>query len=156
MTITPTITTTSTPGLAITTSIPGMTYDAFLNDLGVSIYYITGIYILSTTITQLNNPIQYNVWEQNGNIENFLIIQPYSPKQYQPAILINIEGRNVVFDGQTGLVFNMMPNSEMQWIFFTKTIKNQDYIDQAGGINNIEDVQEKLGFSFYEQGRVAK
>jgi hypothetical protein len=143
MRVSPTITVSSTPGLVITTGLRGLSYEAILNSMGIFVYDINTLYYAADSVPQINNPIQFAIYDSSGTASSFLIVNPISATQYQPSMFIRTSG--VILDGQSGLNFDLLAGKTAQFIFYGNTKANEDYIDEAGGINNFKEIEELIG-----------
>ncbi len=149
-TYSPTIITSSTPGLAIESNVPGLPYSAIINDLGVSVYEVEELYYKASTIPQLSNPITYNIFDANGDVSAYQILTPISPIQYQPSIVLKPESKKMILDGQSGMRFNMFASQEIQFIFYATRRRNQDYMDKDC-VNNYDFVDQVFRKDFYNE-----
>lgn len=143
--ISPNITVNSTPGLEITTSTPGMSYEAFINMLGAIVYKIQEMYYGNSILSQLNNPIGYDVFTNQGDTASQVISTPVSPNQYQPTQYVKLKARGVIINSQCAFNFLMLAGNSIQFIFYAERIQVMDVIDHAGYTNNFETVARSLG-----------
>jgi len=142
MTITPTITVNTSPGLLISTGVPGLTYEAILSSMGVFVYDVKELFYQANSINQFSNPVQYSIYDANGNIRGQQIITPVSPEQYQPTMYVKMN--EVALDGQSGLNFNMLPLEQIRFIFYANRLSNEMYIDMSGVTNNFREVEKNM------------
>lgn len=141
MTIAPTITVSTTPGLQVNTG-SALSYAAILNSLGAMIYQLDMLYYKSSTYAQFSNPVQYAKYDANGDQNSNVIVTPISPVQWQPVMYLR--PKDAVFEGQSSLNFNMNPG-QVEFIFYASRLSNEDPIDRAGFVNNFRDLEARMG-----------
>lgn len=150
-TISPVITISSTPGIEITTSAPGIDYQALLSGLGEAVFWVITLYYRSAILAQLNAPLKYAIYDINGNIAGESVVTPISGSQFQASQFVQLKGRGIVINGQSGINFTMLAMNQIQFIFFCIEKRNQDDIDRAGYINNFKEAESAMGIpGFFE------
>lgn len=146
-TISPAITVSTTPGLQVDTFMSGLSYQAILNSLGSFLYDVKEFFYNALSVNQFTNPVQYTIYDNNGDIRTRTIVTPVAENQYQPSMYIKQD--DMILDGRSGMAFNMLAGEAIQFIFYADRLSVADYIDQAGGVNNyklIEDEMRNPGF----------
>jgi hypothetical protein len=150
-TISPTITVNTTPGITITISVPGLTYQALINMLGVMVFDVQTLYYYSMLQAQFFSAIKYSQYDPNGNQAATQVVTPIDPQQYQNSELVELAGEYIFIDGNSALTFNFLPFNMIQFIFYAKRLQNEDAIDAAGYINNFKEVERDMGIEgFFE------
>jgi hypothetical protein len=153
-TISPTISVNSTPGIEITISVPGLSYQALINMLGVIVFDITILYYYSQLQGQFFNSLQYSQYDPNGNQAAIQVVTPIDPQQYQNSELVDMDGQYIIIDGNSAVSFNMLPFNFIQFIIYAKRLQNEDAIDAAGYINNFKEVERAMGLEgFFEDSQ---
>ena len=136
MTISPTIITSSIPGLEISTNVRNMSYEALLLTFGPVVYYIEYIYYSAGSFPQFYSPLQYNVYNANGNQAGQDVFMPISPVQYQPSMVLKLTETEIILNRQSSINFNLLPLAQVDLFFYGERKRNQDPIDKAGFVNN--------------------
>lgn len=143
MTINPVITVNQVPGVTATTGIPGLDYAAILSSMGVFVYDIKEIFYQCETGSQFQNPIQYSIYDANGNIKNQQIVTPISPIQYQFSMYLKTN--DVILDGQSGFNLNIDPFELIRFIFYGNRKSNEMYLDADRLVNNFRETEKAMG-----------
>jgi hypothetical protein len=150
-TISPTVTVHSTPGIQVSIDIPGLTYQALLNMLGVVVFKVNTVYYYAPSAAQFANAVQYSQYDADGNASSTQIVTPISPQQYQSTMFVQLATNGVIINGQSAMTLLMLGMTCIQLIFYADRIENEDAIDAAGYINNFKEVERDMGLEgFFE------
>lgn len=137
--------TTTTPAVQVTTYNPVLSYFSIVNELGITVFKVESLYYAAGSIAQFSNPLQYRLFDINGNISSVLAVTPISPSQFQPSLYLPMGGvDDMILNGQTGILFNLNALETIQFIFYAKRKQNQNAIDDAGYINNFKAMQKAM------------
>lgn len=129
MTITPTITIQSTPGLQVS-GAGGITYAQILNELGYSVFWVSNLYYYSSSLLQFGNPLQYLIYDSNGNQKQNIDVTLVSVNQFLPVMIVKMDGdRPLLINGSSKLSFNINPGVSIQFLFYNKRIRNTNPLD---------------------------
>jgi hypothetical protein len=118
---TPVISFNNIPPISIT--CVGITYAQFLASLGTYVYGIEQMYIASSTISQIQQNIFYNIFDASGKANSRTIPSQIDSYQYQASTLIDTSQQAVDLNQNSTLSFNILPNSLMQLKLFTNIEK---------------------------------
>jgi len=88
------------------------TYETIQQSLASTLYISTSVEITASSNDQISQPIEFLNYDVNGDIANFNIAPTIDPFQYQTAITVNLEERNVIFDGRTRMNVQLLGNSQ--------------------------------------------
>jgi hypothetical protein len=106
-------------------SIAGVSYNQFINSLGIDVYNPFMIYMYTTNDGQVNTPITFFIFDVNGNKELRVLTPTKDPYQNNNAILYETPRGIVVFNGNSGLTFVVQPLTQITFQFYTVRISNQ-------------------------------
>ena len=120
----PTITFNNVPPISIT--CVGITYPQFLASLGTFVYGIEQMYLASTTISQIQQNIFYNIFDASGKAKSRTIPVQIDSYQKQASLLIETSQQNVDLNQNSTLSFNLVANSIMQLKLFVDIKKVGD------------------------------
>lgn len=144
-----TITTSLTPAIVVTVA-GTTTYAEFKQSLGSIVYGVEKSYVYSPqNYQQINGGFGYSKYDSDGRQSLQSIISSVDPYQYQPAKIINLEGRGIILDGRDWIRFNMLPNSEVVIKFLAEKISVSDTMP---GDDNFQFLEENLiDYDFFKQ-----
>jgi len=115
--IPPTISFNNTPQIAIT--CVGITYAQFLASLGTYVYGVEQMYLVSSTLSQLQQNVFYNIFDSSGKSNSRTIPVQIDSYQKQSSLLIDTSQQGVDLNQNSTLSFNLVANSLMQLKLFT-------------------------------------
>ncbi len=133
--ISPTVTTT-TP--AVTVTMPNMNYNQFLNSLGDYAYFVEKIYLASPSYRQITEVAQFNYLDANGNQRYISLTPTIDPYQSQPSLFYDVKDLNLVFNGNSQLLINLLANTKLQLSFYTKRIMKKE----LGTVDNFDELEK--------------
>ena len=140
----PTITVSTTPLIAVTTS-DLTTYDEIQETQGTINYEAESLYIQANSIAQINEPLNLEMYDSNGKLNKNKRINVADPTQFQPSKNIDFKDNPIIFDGRTRLNLNLLPNESLRLYFKTKQTEPSDFLE--GGKNFFsEDFLDTYGF----------
>ena len=143
-TYTPTITTSATPFIAVTTS--DLTpYTEIQETQGSIMYEATGLYFKASSIEQVNEPVIVARYNADGNLNDFKKINVADPNQFQPVKNIDLSDEPIIFDGRVKLDIKLLPLSSVELYFDTQEIGGGDLLKDRGQFFS-EDFMETYGF----------
>jgi hypothetical protein len=115
--VTPTISFNNTPQITIT--CVGITYAQFLASLGTFVYGIEQMYLASSTLSQLQQNVFYNIFDSSGRGNSKTIPIQIDSYQKQSSLVINTNSNDVALNQNSTLSFNLVANSTLQLKLFT-------------------------------------
>lgn len=108
----PTIVVNNIPPVSIT-MVGALTYQEFLNILGIEVFKINELAIEALGFDQLREPYTYNIFDASG-IQSTEVIKPRpDPYQKQPIIYLSLKDKSFILNGQSELSFNILPNENL-------------------------------------------
>lgn len=111
-TFSPTIVVNNNPSVSIT-MVGTISYQEFLNILGIEVYKINQLVLESIGFDQLRQPYAYGIFDANG-IQSQEVIKPRpDPYQKQPTIYLCLKDKDFILNGQSSLAFNILPNENL-------------------------------------------
>ena len=129
----PTITINTVP--AVTISGSNITYDQVKNSLGDYAYLVDRVYIWADNPQQITGVALYNYLDATG-VQRYVALTPTKdPYQNQPALYYDLKPYNVVFNGNSQLSFNLLPNVYLQLTFYSKRVGKQDKLNELNPSN---------------------
>jgi hypothetical protein len=139
----PNISTLSTPAIQVT-SIGDVSYQTIQQSIGTYFYKINNIYIYSSNLSQLLQPIGLKKYTKTGSKE-IKILQPMiDPYQNLSALNQTMLGLDYVFDSNNGFYPTISANTSVNFQFATTEISHQDYLQGVDNFQNIEYLQDYL------------
>lgn len=147
MTITPTIVT-GTPPLVVTTDNPSMTYATLLNMLGPYIFEVDTLYYRPQNINQFSQIPGYNNYDQYGNANGEMLITVPDTWQFNPAMLLYLKDKKIIFEGTGRLDFNMLPQEQVQLFLMgqQRKITNALNVVSPGNFKRLEGQMGRPAF----------
>ena len=129
-TYSPTITTSSTPFIQVTTS--DLTpYTEIQETQGSIQYEATNIYYKAETIEQINAPIIVSSYNADGNINNFKQINVADPSQFQTVKNIDLQNEPIIFNGRTRIDIDLFPQENVNLYFDTQQVESADFLKEG-------------------------
>ena len=119
--VAPSISFNNTPQIAIT--CVGITYAQFLASLGTYVYGIEQMYLASSTLSQLQQNVFYNIFDATGKANSRTIPIQIDSYQKQASLIVNTNETGVALNQNSTLSFNLVANSLMQLKLFTNIEK---------------------------------
>lgn len=103
-TISPTIIVSSTPGIEVT-MLGAITYQEFINILGVYVFKVYKMILEAFTTRQINEPITYRIYNPNGNGAQQPLKPKVNPYQKQATYELPTASREIILNGFSSLAF---------------------------------------------------
>jgi hypothetical protein len=122
------------PGLSVTMA-GNITYDEFIGSLSSNVHIIKSIFVASLTFEQLNQAMQYSIFDAAGNKVSEIIPLIPDPYRYQPALILPKPPFGMVLNGQSSFAFNILPGETVQLIVCTDVISLQQNLDKFSESN---------------------
>jgi hypothetical protein len=143
-TYTPTIVVNTVPPVSVT-MVGTLTYQEFLNILGIEVFAINTLILESTRFDQLRQSYTYNIFDANG-VESQEIIKPRpDPYQKQPTMYLSLKDKQFILNGQSSLSFNILPNESLLLEFDSEEKGIADLSpDYLSNIDEYKKYQDKL------------
>jgi len=133
----PNISVGSTPTIAVD-SINGVSYNQINQSIGSFFYLVKNIYIYSSNINQLLQPIGLKKYNKFGD-KHIRVLQPMiDPYQNLSAINQTTIGLDYAFDSNNGFYPTLSANTTTTFQIDTTQLSAEDYLS---GQNNFEDIE---------------
>jgi len=145
--IPPTISFNNTPQIAIT--CVGITYAQFLASLGTYVYGVEQMYLVSSTLSQLQQNVFYNIFDSSGKSNSRTIPVQIDSYQKQSSLLIDTSQQGVDLNQNSTLSFNLVANSLMQLKLFTNIEKMSNGFKQGTDAFSEFNINNGLFFNNY-------
>lgn len=129
------------PGLSVTMA-GNITYDQFIGSLSSNIHIIKSIFISAGTLDQLNQAMQYGIFDAAGNFFSEVIPMICDPYRYQTALILPKPAFGMVLNGQSSIAFTVLPGQTVQMIFDTDVIQAQQPLNKFAP-SNFKVMQDK-------------
>lgn len=147
-TISPTIINNTTPAVTIVGG--NISYDEIRRSLGDYVYYVKRVYLFSTNIKQINGVVSYQIYDVNGKQSIQSLTPTVDPYQTQNSLFYDIDGKDVILNGQSSLAFDLLPNVTLKLEFFTNRLAKKDALDLITP-SNFKTLQSAMGiYTFFE------
>ncbi len=140
----PTVTVSPTPLIAVTTS-DLTTYDEIQETQGTINYEAQSLYFQANSIEQVNEPIDIEIYDANGELDKTKRINVADPTQFQPVKDIDFKNDPLIFNGRTRLNLNLLPNENIKLYFQTQQTEPSDFLE-GGKKFFSEDFLDTYGF----------
>ncbi len=125
-TFTPQIINNTTPAISIQEEGGSVTYAQIKQSLGTYVYNVKKLYLYSDNLSQLIGVINYNSYGADGNRNITNLTTTYDPYQLVTSLFVDISKYpiDVIFDGNSSVSTNILPNTSVQVKFMSKRITN--------------------------------
>jgi len=140
----PTVTVSPTSLIAVTTS-DLTSYDEIQETQGTINYEAESIYFQANSIEQINEPIDVEIYDSNGNLDKNKRINVADPNQFLPSKNIDLKNDPLIFNGRTRLNLNLLPNEQIRLYFKTQQTEPSDFLEGGGDFFS-EDFLDTYGF----------
>jgi len=141
-TVPPNISTLSTPAIQVS-SVSGVSYYQIQQSIGTFVYLINNIYMYSSNINQLLQPIGLKKYNKFGD-KHIRVLQPMvDPYQSSSALNQTMLGLDYMFDSNNGFYPTISANTSVNFQFSTTEISHQDYLS---GKTNFQDIEFLQGY----------
>jgi hypothetical protein len=135
--VAPNITVGTTPTIAVD-SISGVSYNQINQSIGSYFYLVKNIYIYSSNINQLLQPIGLKKYNKFGN-KHIRVLQPMiDPYQDLSAINQTTIGLDYAFDSNNGFYPTLSANTTTTFQIDTTQMSADDYLS---GKSNFDDIE---------------
>jgi hypothetical protein len=124
----PTITVSPTPLISVTTG-DLTTYEEIQETQGTVSYEAKSIYFQANTVAQINEPIDIETYNADGNLDRTKRINLADPNQFQPVKDIDLNNDPIIFNGRTRLNLNLLPNENIKLYFKTQQVEPSDFLE---------------------------
>ena len=141
-TVPPNISTLSTPAIQVS-SVSGVSYYQIQQSIGTFVYLVNNIYMYSSNINQLLQPIGLKKYNKFGD-KHIRVLQPMvDPYQSSSALNQTMLGLDYMFDSNNGFYPTISANTSINFQFSTTEISHQDYLS---GKTNFQDIEFLQGY----------
>jgi hypothetical protein len=120
-------------------------YDEIQETQGNIVYRAESLYFQANSIEQINEPIDVEVYDSNGNIEINKRINVADTYQFQSAINIDLNKNPIIFNGRSRIVLNILPQEKIKLYFKTIQLESSDFL-KGGNSFFSEEFLETYGF----------
>ena len=106
---------------------PSITYSEIKQSFGQQAYLVKGLYLYSDNLNQLTGAIKYIRYDANGNQIVTNITTIIDPNQKAKSLFVDLQNfeSDIIFNGNTYLSFDVLPETEIQVKFYTNRVTNQ-------------------------------
>lgn len=132
---TPTITTFPAPVVTIV-SQDATSYETIQQSLTSTTYVAKTVEITASSNEQITQPVYFENYDVNGDIQNFNVSPAVDPYQYQTALEIDLAKRDVIFDGRTKMNIQLLGNSSANLDFTVAQVSASRSDDLSGVLDN--------------------
>lgn len=117
----PTVTTFPAPVVTIV-SQDATSYETIQQSLTTTTYVAKAAEITATSNEQITQPVYFENYDSNGDLQSFNVAPTVDPFQYQTALTIDLGSRNVIFDGKTRMNVQLLGESSTNIEFDTAQV----------------------------------
>ena len=108
------------------------------------------VYLFSTNIKQINGVVSYQIYDVNGKQSIQSLTPTVDPYQTQNSLFYDIDGKDVILNGQSSLAFDLLPNVTLKLEFFTNRLAKKDALDLITP-SNFKTLESAMGiYTFFE------
>ena len=129
-----------TPAISVTMS-GNTTYQQFKNSLGNFVYYVKRVFLFSNILEQIQGKFTYSIYDASGRQNVETIPSAIDPYQSQNSIYLELQGKEIVLNGQDYIRFRLLPLSNLAIKLFATRISNQDPMNKIE-VNNFKELEE--------------
>ena len=160
-------TSTSYPnGVVLIESEDSTLYDTIQESIsGSHNYLINSIYLKTNDVSQILEPITFQKYDSNGDIQNDKNIPTVDPFSFQPAVSIDFSKKDgsYILDGQTEIGYTLQANESVYFYLNTTVVDNGSLLPEQKGFNEeflktydfFQEYDDKINIDFnYEQAGV--
>lgn len=115
-TYSPTVTSFVEPVLEVQ-SLDSTDYETIQSSLSTTAYVAQKLYLNASNSTQLNQVVQFETYDSDGEIKVFSIKPDIDPFQKQTSFNIDLTDSPLIFDGKLKFDVELLPNSNQQFDF---------------------------------------
>tara|TARA_R110000803_G_scaffold48467_3_gene100685 strand:+ start:3340 stop:3843 length:504 start_codon:yes stop_codon:yes gene_type:complete len=125
-------------------------YDEIQESQGTIMYRAESLYFQTTSIEQINEPIDVEIYDSNGRLDRNKRVNVADTYQFQPAINIDLMKNPIIFNGRTRLVLNLLPKETIKLYFKTVQLEPSDLLQGGSNFFNKEFLDTYGFFEGYE------
>jgi hypothetical protein len=140
----PTVTVSPTALISVTTA-DLTSYEEIQETQGTINYEADALYYQANSIEQINQPIDVDIYNSNGDLAKTSQINPADPNQFQTSKDIDLAESPIIFDGRTRINLNLLPFEKVKLYFTTQQIEPSDFL-KGGNDFFSEDFLTTYGF----------
>ncbi len=141
-TISPTIITNSTPAIQVT-MLGAITYQEFTNVVGTYVYQVYRIVLEALATRQINEPINYNIYNASGLANQEPLKPKIDPYQKQATYELPTARKRIILNGFSSLGFIIHSGETVTMELCSDQRSVLDELDKLGK-TNFERVSDKL------------
>ena len=142
----PIITVSPTPFISVISAGGDVTSYAEIQETqGTITYEADSVFYQATTIAQINEPIDVDIYDSNGELSKNKRINLADPNQIQPSKNIDLKADPIIFNGRTRINLNILPQEDIRLYFITKQLEPSDFLE-CGNDFFSEDFLDTYGF----------
>jgi hypothetical protein len=143
----PTITVFTAPVVTIV-SQDATTYETIQQSLTTTTYVAKAAEITATSNEQITQPVYFENYDSNGDLQSFNVAPTVDPFQFQTAIVLDLGSKNVIFDGKTRMNVQLLGESSTNIEFDTAQVSASG-ADELGGALDDEALAEVFNSTIF-------
>ena len=137
----PTITTFPAPVVTIV-SQDATTYETIQQSLATTSYIATAVQLTATSNDQILQPINFQNYDVNGDLQNMVVTPAADPYQFQRSLEVDLSGKEIIFDGRTKMNVQVLGNSSANVDFDVSQVSASGADEGFGGALDDEALAE--------------
>ncbi|HEX4850815.1 MAG TPA: hypothetical protein VFV08_08420 [Puia sp.] len=141
--IVPTVTISSTPAIQVT-MVGAITFNEFINTLGIYVYLVKLIFMQALTTQQINQNLTYHIINPNGMGKQKSITPSVDPYQKQATYSLDLTGEKIILNGFSTIGFTILAGETVMLILCSDQKNLQDALN-AISADNFKMVQGAVG-----------
>ncbi len=142
-TVPPNITVQSVPDIQVS-SVNGVSYNQINQSIGSFAYLVNSIYIYSSNLDQLLQPIGLKKYNKFGD-KHIKVLQPMiDPYQTSSSLNQTMLGQDYAFDSNNGFYPTISANTTVTYQFSTTQINAGDFLEGKTNFDDIEFLEDYL------------
>ncbi len=120
-------------------SLSDTPYEEIIESMGSVNYILETIYLYSTALTQILEPLRFIQYNANGNIKNVTTAPAVDPNQFQNSLYIRFDNKDYIFEGKTYVAFTIEASQTLFIYFGTLSFGTKDFLPKFYLFDNFTD-----------------
>ena len=135
------------PALAVTLT-GDSNYQQLKNSLGLDIYHVKRIYLITDNNEQIRGGFTYSRYDSTGKQVLETVTTTLDPFQAQPSLYVDVSDKGVILDGRNYIRFPLLANTNVSVKLLAEKISSQEALNRINPNNfqKLEQVSSRMSF----------
>jgi len=133
---------------AVTVTMPGYSYSAFINSMTSLFYFLYYLSVDASDWSQIQQNYSWNLYDAEGNLSTDVIPYAPDPNAIQPTADIFFRDKQYILNGRACLDFDLLPHQSITLTLYAITFNPADLLENVStgkrGFTFINDIQNYL------------